>query len=778
MRSPLRKRIFRELKAEWKKYVALFGIMTISIGFIAGLFVANDSMETAGNEAYHKYNIEDGNFILKDEASDKLIDAIEDEGVVTYKQFYKQVNERIPDKKNAEKSQVRVFVLRDKVNKTCLMEGKYPSEEDEIAIDRMHADNVGIKVGDIIKVDGRDMKVTGFVALSDYSALYENNGEIIFNAITFDVAVVTQDGFDAIKGATVYQYAFTYKDKAIDTEEQKEKADDFVEELYKLAATGGDVDNPDFEHMNEVTGYQPEYLNQAIHFAPDDIGKDKVMGEVLLIILIGVIAFIFAITESNTITDEASVIGTLRASGYTKGEMLRHYITVPIIVTLAAAILGNVLGYSYFKDLVVAMYYNSYSLPSYETLWNADAFVKTTVYPVLLVIIINIYVITSKLQFSPLQFLRRDLSKSKRTKAIRLPAWKFLNRFRLRILMQNVTGYFTLFVGILFVMVLLNFAVGLPATLKNYQDHAKEYMITDYQYILKRTVDSEGKEISTSEKTAEKYSSKGLLTVDGVHVDEEITVYGYNQDSRYISLPQEVDDNAVFVSQSYADKFGLEEGQSLTLKEKYTSDSYDFEVAGIYDQPGIMAAFMPNDNFNKMFDYDDEHFTGYLSKNEIEDIDDENILSVITIDDILKMARQLDYSMGAYMDYFGYACMALAVLLILLLTKIIIEKNMVSISMLKVLGYYNREINGLFIRLTTIVVVISAIVATKVSDVVLNQLWRTIMYKLNGWFTFYVEIRDYARMVIMVIVAYLIVALLDMRRIKKIPMTEALKSVE
>lgn len=778
MRNPLRKRIGREIIGDWKKYFALFAIMTITIGFVAGMFVANDSMETAGNEAYEKYNVEDGHFELKDEATDKLIDAIEDEGVVTYKQFYKQVTERIPDKKDAEKSDVRVFVMRDQVNKTCLMEGEYPSAKDEIAIDRMHADNVGINVGDIIKVDGTEMKVTGFVALSDFSTLYEDNSEIMFNAITFDVAVVTQEGFDNIRGATVYQYAYTYVDKPKDTEEQKEKSDDFVEELYKLAATGGDVDNPDFEHLNEVTGYLPEYLNQAVHFAMDDIGKDKIMGEVLLIILIGVIAFIFAIAISNTIINEASVIGTLRASGYKKSELLRHYVTVPIIVTLVAALVGNILGYTYFKNVVVMMYYNSYSLPTYETLWNSDAFVKTTVYPVILVIIINILVVSSKLQFSPLQFLRRDLSKSKRKKAIRLPKWGFLNRFRLRVLMQNVTGYFTLFLGICFVMVLLNFAVGLPSTLKNYQDNATDYMITDYQYILKKTVDTEGNEITTSVKDAEKYSSKGLLTIDGVHVDEEITAYGFNKDSKYIKLPDEAEKNEIWVSESFAEKFSLVEGQELTLKEQYTSDTYDFVVKGIYEQPGIMAIFMPNDNFNKLFDYDDDHFTGYLSGEEITDIDDEYILSVITVDDILKMAKQLDHSMGAYMDYFGYGCMALAILLILLLTKIIIEKNTVSISMLKVLGYNNGEINSIFIRLTTIMVVIFAVISTKLSDVVLQNMWKSVMYNLNGWFNFYATAYDYAKMVIMVVIAYLIVLLLDMRRIRKIPMTEALKSVE
>ncbi len=778
MRSPLRKRIPRELCADWKKYFALFAIMTITIGFISGMFVANDSMETAGKGSYEKYNVEDGHFELEKEASDKLISSIEKKGVKVYTQFYKQVRETVPGKKKAEKSDVRVFVIRDEVNKVCLMEGELPTTENEIAIDRMHADNVGVKVGDTIKVDGTEMKVSGFVALGDYSTLYEDNSEIMFNALTFDVALVTKAGFDSIKGPTVYQYAYKYNDKPADTEEAKEKSDDFVEELYKLAVTGGDVDNPDFDNLNEVTGYLPEYLNQATHFAMDDIGKDKVMGEVLLIILIGVIALIFAIAISNTIINEASVIGTLRASGYRKGELLRHYVAVPIYVTLLAAIIGNILGYTCFKNVVVNMYYNSYSLPTYETLWNTDAFIKTTVYPVLLVIVINIFVISSKLRFSPLNFLRRDLSKSRRKKAIRLPKWSFLNRFRLRVLMQNVTGYFTLFLGICLVMILLNFAVGLPATLKHYQDNAPEYMITDYQYILKNTIDKEGNEITTNTKGAEKYSSRGLLTVDGVHVDEEVTAYGFNKNSKYINLPYDGADHEVWISESYAEKFGLKEGDNITLKERYTSDTYDFSIKGIYNQPGMIAIFMPNDNFNRVFDYEDNHFTGFFSDKEIDDIDDDYILSIVTIDDILKMAKQLDHSLGAYMNYFGYGCMALSVLLILLLTKIIIEKNMVSISMLKVLGYNNSEINSVFIRLTTIMVVIFAIISTKISGLVLNGIWKNVMYNLNGWFTFYAEVIDYIKMVGMVVVAYLIVVLLDVRRIKKIPMTEALKNIE
>ena len=68
----------------------------------------------------------------------------------------------------------------------------------------------------------------------------------------------------------------------------------------------------------------------------------------LLYILIVIIAFVFAVTTNNTITKEASVIGTLRASGYSRRELLVHYISMPVIVTVVASVLGNVLGYTSF----------------------------------------------------------------------------------------------------------------------------------------------------------------------------------------------------------------------------------------------------------------------------------------------------------------------------------------------------------------------------------------------------------------------------------------------
>ena len=204
--------------------------------------------------------------------------------------------------------------------------------------------------------------------------------------------------------------------------------------------------------------FVPRYLNQAIIFTRDDMGSDRAMMIVFLYIVIAIMAFVFGITISNTIAKEANVIGTLLASGYTRNELIRHYMAMPILVTLVGALIGNVLGYTIMKDICVGMYYGSYSLPTYVTVWNAEAFLLTTIIPILLMLLVNYTVLRRRLSLSPLKFLRRDLKRRQQKHALslsrRIP---FFSRFRLRVIFQNVSNYLLLFLGILFANLLLMF---------------------------------------------------------------------------------------------------------------------------------------------------------------------------------------------------------------------------------------------------------------------------------------------------------------------------------
>ncbi len=904
MPNPLRKRILRELLGDWRKYGIVSLFLILVIGFVSGMYVANESMVTAVHTGKEKYKVEDGHFELTEKADKALLEAIASGEKADMKAYYtekaraeldKQFAAEFPEKftqefdarfagefeeafasqiRNSLKAQgleeaeidallpglvaqakqrgeyqtaydaayknaygkayaeayqtaynaawaealktldekyakaeetyklndpdfqpvpvkiyenfyrnesedndrdgaadgtVRVFTKTESVNLACLLSGRFPETGDEIAIDRMHADNVGITVGDSIAVGAQSYRVVGLIAYVNYATLHEKTTDFIFDALKFNVAMVTREGFDRLRSSVHYAYAWHYDTPATDEQQEKALSDSFLPALLTQTVT----------HENALVDYLPGYANSAIHFAADDMGSDMAIGGVLLDILIVLIAFIFAVTVSNTIAREAKTIGTLLASGYTKGELVRHYLAMPVIVTLFAATAGNALGYTVFKNVVVGMYYNSYSLPTYETLWNPRAFLKTTLIPVALMFAVNLVIIVKELRHSPLDFLRGDLKKSRRKRAVRLPRWTFFSRFRLRILLQNIPNYLILLFGVFFITVLLAMAVGMPHTLAHYQENAGSMMFANYQYILRSYEDAEGNPISTEADGAEPFCLKSLQRKSDT-MDEEISVYGIVEDSRYVQIPgmAALREGEVYISDSFREKYGISLGDRITLTEKYENKTYSFQVAGFYDKSLNLSVFLPMAHFRTVFGWEPDAFSGYLSDGVLPDLDADNVATVITLQDITKMCDQLDHSIGAYLEYFQVLCILLSAVMIYLLTKIILEKNENAISMTKILGYENGEIARLYLVPTTLVVLAADAVCVFLGARVMRELWKAMMAGYSGWFSFRVDVAGYGKMFLFVLAGYLIVACFDFRRIRKIPMETALKNVE
>ena len=896
MKNPLIRRIPKELKSDWHKYLVIIIFMVVMIGVISGMYVGHDSMLAAIYGGRDELNLEDGCFELKNRASQELLndisagkkadvreyyinkgfeeadrevaDAIEEKlnetvtsaieenvrsmcaayGITDEAQIREQIDKAIEDnlesaiaeaKETDEYKQavedayreahetvtekvdeewdkvadrynlndeiipvtvnitehfyrnededfdndgtidatVRIYKSDSVIDMASFNAGRAPQSDTEIAIDRMHASNAGVKIGDSISVGGKKFEVVGLLSYVNYLTLHESNTDLMFDAFGFDVAMVTPGAFDKLSARVHYNYAFKYDESPQDKIEKADYSESFLKALITQTLV----------YDNEIKDYLPEYLRQATNFAPSDIEGDSAGTAILCYILIGVIAFIFAVTISNTIDKEASVIGTLRASGYSKRELIVHYMTMPLIVTLIGAAIGNALGYTLFEDVAVNLYYESYSLPKCSPVWSGSALIKTTIIPLVLMFFINLFVIVRKLQLSPLRFLRHDLSRTKRTKARRLPRWSFMKRFRLRILLQNMPNYAILIFGVIFIELMMCFAFGLPDSLNHYADAASGMMFADYQYMLMGSEDEDGNSIETSEPTAEKfgaatlkYSKKrsSLRSGMGSGGDESVTVYGIADGSSYITLGDVSDGNSVYISSAFRDKFGLREGDTVKLHAEYENKSYEFKVAGTVDYQGGIAAFMGIESFNNVFEKDDDEFSGYFSRNEITDIDEQDIATVITAEDITKVTVQLTHSLGGIVDIFKYALVVLAAALIYLLAKIIIERNEQSISMAKILGFKNGEIGSLYILPTAIVVTLCSIVGFVAGYYLMLWIFKIFMMQMDGYFTFFLKPVSAVLSVLYLLIGYMFVSAIDYIRIKHIPLDVALKDVE
>ena len=101
-------------------------------------------------------------------------------------------------------------------------------------------------------------------------------------------------------------------------------------------------------------------------------------------------------------------------------------------------------------------------------------------------LLINIWIVSKKLELSPLKFLRHDLTTKTKKKAVRLSSkLDFFSRFRTRIILQNIPNYITMFIGMLFAEFVLLFGFMFSPMLEQYQEDIGNSMFATYQYILK-----------------------------------------------------------------------------------------------------------------------------------------------------------------------------------------------------------------------------------------------------------------------------------------------------
>jgi len=1008
MKNPLRKRYLRELKTDFGKYLVIFLFLILLISLTTGFLVVDKNFKQSYDEGFVKYNIEDGHIAFDQVPSEELLAELEEKGDL---KFYDLAYFEEDIDENGKT--LRVYKKRNEVNIECLMEGNFPEKENDIAIDRMFAKNNDIRVGDTIEVYGKTLTVCGFIAAPDYSCLFENNTDMMFDAINFGIGVMTDEGYDYVGSKRItYNYAWKYNKTPKDDIEENEKSEAFlddledvlkdhaevviqaqVDELYdkatdlettledqlevisddleeqledagekavkksikglgsskvmnlfldkagmskkqfvkkimskngiteeqvqmaammsgassdeelfgvvvylsgmnetslmnmlkkeaglsdedtvtmileayaskkgvskmdlvaaeldtdttgksldeltnsldefedkmdevktstkpqkvdldaleddenyendmdfsmddlqnvidKIAATNmvdvskvqktvdalTELSNTKIDETDivEVEDYVARYNNQGINFTGEDMGKDSAMMTIFNYLVIVIIAFVFAVTVSSTITKESCVIGTLRATGFSKREMILHYLTLPVWVTFLGAVIGNILGYTYFSTVFVNVYYGSYSLATYENRFIPEVLIHTTVLPVVLMFVINLFVLIQKMQFTPLQFLRRQLSKKRKKKTMPLnKKLPFLLRFRLRVLFQNIPAYITLSLGIFLGAVIVIFGNMFGELFDVYGERVMNSRICDYQYIMMDQVE-------TDSKQAEKFWMKSLdLSKEGFLTDS-ITIYGIEPDSIYIN--KEIPDGKVLISNGISEKFGLGIGDELVLEDHFSSKKYKFEIGGIYQYDAVLSIFVNKDDYLEKFNEKEDEFVGFFSNELLEDLQNDDVATIVTVKSLTKIVDQMKTSMGEMMSMFSMFGVIMFLLLMFLMTKQILEKNQVSISMTKILGFKDGEIGGLYLAMTFVVVLVSLLVCVPIVDVCLRIIFDKFLYTMmTGYMPFIVSSAAYVKMVVLGILSFIIVTVFMMIKINKVPKSEALKNVE
>ena len=770
MRNPMNKRLPRELKSDFGKYLVIFLFIVMVVSVVSSFLVANAGIAKSYKKNLANNNVEDGHVSFNERPSEELLKSVEEKaGVKLYQTDYFE--------EDLDGVTFRVYRASG-ANLPEVTEGSFPEKNGEILLDNMHFGKDKYQVGDRITLAGKELTISGFAAFPNYSALFKDNTDLMFDNETFTVGMMSEEGFDAFASdRTTISYVWVYNNEPATDKEKREASEKVLaalrDEIMKVdadilkRALSGETGLV----MLEATDFLPEYENKSITFAGEDMSGDEGAMVVFLYIVVAVLAFIVAVTTMNTISKEAAVIGTLRASGYTRGEMVRHYMTLPLLSFLAGMLVGNVLGYTAMRGFMVDIYNKMYSLGRVETFWNKEAFIKTTLWPTIIMIVINVAILIWKMRLGPLTFLRRETTGRKKKRALKLNRKiPFPWRFRIRIILQNLPNYITMAVGVIMAGAIIIFGLMFEPLLNDIAKRIEDTSLCRYQYVLKAPA-----EVTAAD--AEKYALAALETTKKDYKTDEISVFGIVRDSRYVK--DDIPSGKVLLSNGFMDKYKVKAGDTVSLYDKYADKNYTFTVAGEYPYEAALAVFMNLDEFNEKFEKTPDYYTGYFSDSDLTELSEANVYMRLDSSTFGSFADQLWKAFADFMGPVKWFGILMFVLMVYLLAKQIIERNQTSISMTKILGFTGGEIGGLYIVSTSIVVVASLFLAVPLVDWLLRLVFKNYLYqRISGYLPYCISNDCYWKMILLGIASYVAVVAMQLLKIHRIPKSDALKTVE
>lgn len=746
MRNPLHKTLKKEFLRNRSRYISLSLVLILMIGVVTGfLSVAYSAKELLIKDQISS-KVEDGQLALRDRMDVKTKTKLEALGLKVYEQFY-------TEQSVSRDTMVRVYRKRFDINRATLHEGRMPNKQTEIALDRLFALKNGYNIRDTIRMSGKSMTITGLISVPDYTSLIQKNSDMMMDPIHFGIAIVTDTGFQTLStDRMVYSYSYYLDDRELNDFQKQKRADDIQEICIREGAV--------------LENLLTAQMNQAISFLPNDMGSDIPMVQTLLYIILMILAFIFVVISQTMIEEQASVIGTLLASGYTRRELLQHYMMLPTILIIVCAGIGNLIGYTLFPNLFTDMYYSNYCLPplSIQPVW--EALLSTTVMPFIFMMLILYMLLKRRLRLSPLRFLRKDLRRHRQRRYIPLHGSSFFQRFRIRIILQNKGSYLVLFLGIIFASFLLMFALILTPSMEQYIRNLEADSRCDYQYLLKAPVQADGEKVTLTSLKA--YYVGGDLDLD-------VTLYGLGPNSGYYTdMTLSSDPKSIVISSDFASKMSLQVGDAITLRNPYRDKAYSFTIQDIYPYNTGFSAFMPRNQLNQLLHEDHTYFNGYLS-NQPLDIEEAYVQSVVTRSDLVKINEQMTQAFSQLLPVLTSVSIAIYLVVLYILTRLVIDRNAISMSFLKVMGYTAKEIRSLYLHATTLVVLASLTAALPLCNIALRYLMKFAFMKFTGNLSVYIPGYVYFLVFVTGGVAYLFIKALLTRRIEQMELGYALK---
>lgn len=746
MQKVLRKRIVRDLKANFVRYLALGAMIVLCMYIIISLIGTADTIIIGSENSARRNQLEDGQFSvfapLTKEEKEKLTDA----GIALEEQFYL-------DYKTEDESTVRVFKDRRRMNLVELSEGRRAERNWEIVLERRYAEEHAFRTGDSIKIGGKDYEIVGIGCSPDYEATFKGFSDSSVNSLQFGTAFVSEDAYEEllVEGKSVKAEECVYAYRLNGKLTHKELKDKLNELKVNLTLFLEAEDNP------------------RIGAAAADQVINKYGGIIAGGIVLVLFAYVISVFVVYGIEKENSTIGALYALGVKRKELMLHYLCLPVAVTFLSGVIGCLIGVESIGNSTIAgNCYAYFSIPQMETVCEEYLLVYGLLLPPIISALVNFLVIRSKLSRPALQMLRNEQKNGKMSQ-IKLGKTGFITTFRIRQMLREARTSLTvvggMFISLLILMLGLNCYVMCEyISAANKEDTKFEYMYT-YKY----------PEAEVPEGGYEAFAKTMKKENLGFYLD--VTVLGITEENPFFDVTLTDNKSEAVISSALAQKFGIGKGEVLVIEDEEAEQYYAFMVKDIAQYSTGFYVFMEIGQMRELFGVSDAYYNQVFSERKL-DIEADRLYAITTKKDIEKAADVFIHEMTPMITMMTVFPILIFVVVMYLMMKVMIDRSAFHISMMKVFGYRPGEIKKLYLNGNFYVIALGAAICIPLAKKCMDLLYPMMVANVSCAMELSFSRQMYAVIYIAVLVLYFVINEILVGRLKKVNLAEVLKNRE
>lgn len=553
----------------------------------------------------------------------------------------------------------------------------------------------------------------------------------------------------------------------------------------------------DRSHLPEYSGYG------------DNADRMKAIGEVFPLIFFLVAALISLTTMTRMVEEERTLIGTLKALGYSKKSIAAKYLGYAVLATLTGGIFGVMIGEKILPYIIITAYKIMYRhLPDVEIPYNLYYGVLACVAALLCTVAATIFSCMKELKEQAAELMRPPAPKQgKRVFLEYIPfLWKRLNftwKSTVRNLMRYKKRFFMTIFGIGGCMGLMLVGFGLKDSISSIVPlQYEDIQLYDGNVILQSDVTMQEKQevYEALEKnsqvvaTAEDLLQKITIEHDGVSKEVYLNVpKNVEKFSDFVVLQDrttkekyQLTDKGAVLTEKMAKELGVSAGDTVTIKEenekertvKISQICENYMSHYLYMTPAVYkAAYGKEPEYNSIY-----YRTEGRTTKEAESVGEaalklDGALSVSYTTELRQQVDDMLQSLDIVIVVLIISAGMLAFVVLYNLNNINITERKRELATLKVLGFYDKEVTEYVYRENILLTLIGSVFGMLLGKILHRFIIVTVEID-SVMFGRNINTISFVYAFLLTVVFSLFVNGVMYFKLKKINMVESLKSVE